>query len=96
MSLTLDLGLGIKVATQHPLEGSTSIDLNSCIVRKLIKIKGPNEYYLMIRNNVVNHIVQPNLACIDVLNERNLLYPLDAHASTNAHAATEDGIAILM
>lgn len=75
--IALALGLGREVAQPIPFEGSTFIDLNLCLSQRLIKLRKRNEYYLMIRNEVIKIIVLSNSTFINVHIEGNWLYPIE-------------------
>lgn len=39
------LGLGTEITQLHPLEGSISLDLNSCLAQKLVKLRRRNNIF---------------------------------------------------
>lgn len=83
-SLAIAMGLENEVATLDPIPATTPLDQNSCLAQKLIKYKGQSEYFLMIKSQEIPSIVLPNPDRINVQDERNWLFPMDAPADTTA------------
>lgn len=82
-SLAITMGLENEVATLEPIRVSWPLDIDSCLAQKLIKVKGQNEYFLMIRNQEARSVVFPNMDHINVLDEENWLFYLDAPEVTD-------------
>lgn len=80
-SLALALGLESELANLVALEDCTQLDLHSCMNQKFVQVKGKIQFYLMIKNELVRSIVLPNREQINVRNENNWLFDLEAPES---------------
>lgn len=84
-SIALALGLEKQVAQLVHLEGSTSLDLNSCLSKNLVKLTNLNVFCLMINNEVIKTIMLSNSELTNVHANRNWLYPIEASTSSDNH-----------
>lgn len=58
--IALTLGLYNQVAYLAHIYGYNLLDLDHCLNRGLVRREGPNEFKILILNDVVQHFVLPN------------------------------------
>ena len=78
-SIALVLDLRNQVAHLIPLRGNTLLDIDHYLTSQLIKFRRPNEFHLLINNEVVHHFVLPNPVRTSVHNPDNWLCQLEGH-----------------
>lgn len=81
-SITFVVGLQNQVAHLVPVRSHNLIDINHFLNKALIRVRGPNEYQLLINNDIVHHFTLPNHELTRIHNCENWLYPWEGQGET--------------
>lgn len=70
-SIALAIGLCDQVIHLTPLRELTLIDVNQWLNKKLVRVKRPNEFELLIHNEVIHYFYLPNREKTSIHNRDN-------------------------